>query len=208
MTMAKPVVGLTGGIACGKSTVAHAFAALGVPVIDADLLAREVVAPGTTGLAAIVDAFGEDVLLPDGTLDRKKVGALVFEDEEARHKLNAITHPRIAAAGAEKIAELQSHPGAFIIYEAALLVESGSYRLFDALIVVSAEPEVQLERLLTRDGLSNEEAQARIDSQLPIEKKEEVADYVIHNNDTRDSVEREVADLYQQLCKRFAAKTT
>ncbi len=201
--MAKPVVGLTGGIACGKSTVARAFAELGVPVIDADELARLVVAPGTEGLSEVVAEFGKDVLLPNGTLDREKVGAIVFNDDNARRRLNTITHPRIAAAGAKRIAELQSNPGPFILYEAALLVESGSYRLFDGLIVVSSKPQVQLARLVERDGLSEEQAQARIRSQLPLADKEAVADYVIHNNDTLEAVTQQVQELYQALCERF-----
>lgn len=206
--MAKPVVGLTGGIACGKSTVARAFAELGVPVIDADDLARVVVAPGTEGLSEVVAEFGEDVLLADGGLDREKVGAIVFNDDDARRRLNAIIHPRIAAAGAQRIAELQSNPGPFILYEAALLVEGGSYRLFDGLIVVSAKPEVQLSRLVERDGLSDEQAQARIRSQLPLADKETVADYVIHNNDSIEAVTQQVHDLYRTLCERFAPEAS
>lgn len=201
--MTKPVVGLTGGIACGKSTVAQVFEELGVPVVDADQLAREVVAPGTQGLERIVAEFGQEVLLDDGTLDRKKVADVVFENEDARQKLNAIMHPLIAVAGAGRIAALQSHPGAFILYEAALLVETGSYRMFSALVVVSAAKELQLERLLTRDGISEQEAKARIAAQFPLEKKEEAADYVIHNNGTLEATRLQVVEVYDQLAARF-----
>lgn len=199
----KPVVGLTGGIACGKSTVASQLAALGVPIVDADALAREVVAPGTAGLAAIVERFGSDVLLADGALDRKKLGELVFSDADARRALNAITHPRIAAAGMEKLRALADHPAPYRIYEAALLVENGMAKAFAALVVVTVDEATQLRRLMARDGSSEAEAGARIASQLPLAKKIEVADHVIDNSGTPEETNARVRALHDTLTARF-----
>lgn len=205
--MAVPTVGLTGGIACGKSTIARFFAELGIPVIDADRLAREVVEPGTEALADIVDAFGEEVLLPDGSLDRKKLGDRVFSDRAARMRLNAITHPRIAAASARRMSELADVGAPYVIYEAALLVENGIHRAMGALVVVSARPETQLRRLMERDGIDEEAAQARIDSQLPLGEKVAVADYVIQNDGSLGEARRRVLDVHGALTKRFGGSS-
>ena len=202
----KPVVGLTGGIASGKTTVSEMFAEMGIPVIDADDLAREVVEPGTPGLQAIVEEFGEDVLDQEGRLDRKKVGELVFGDEEARETLNAILHPRIGAAGAKYIEEYRDHPAPYVIYEGALLVETGAYKAFSALVVVSADEPVQRLRLIARDGYTLSEANARIDSQLPLSRKVEVGDYVVTNNGNLESTRDQVARVHEQLVARFGAK--
>jgi dephospho-CoA kinase len=202
----KPVVGLTGGIACGKTTVAEMFADLGIPVIDADDLAREVVEPGTPGLQRIVDEFGKGVLDKTGRLDRKKVGDMVFADGEARATLNAIMHPLIGAAGAEQIAAHQDDPAPFMLYEAALLVETGAYKAFSALIVVSAEESVQRLRLVARDGFTVTEANARIASQLPLKSKTSVADHVVINNGDLDRTRRQVAEVHRKLVARFASK--
>lgn len=202
----KPVVGLTGGIACGKSTVANMFADLGVSVIDADDLAREVVEPGTPGLQMIVDEFGKEVLDEAGRLDRKKVGEMVFGDEEARETLNAIMHPLIGAAGAKHIMARQDSAAPYLLYEAALLVETRAYEAFSALIVVSAEESLQRLRLIARDGFSAPEANARIESQLPLERKVAVADYVVTNNGDLDSTKEQVAAIHEQLVARFTSK--
>ena len=202
----QPVVGLTGGIASGKTTVSEMFAEMGIPVIDADDLAREVVEPGTPGLQAIVEEFGEDVLDQEGRLDRKKVGELVFGDEEARETLNAILHPRIGAAGAKYIEEYRDHPAPYVIYEGALLVETGAYKAFSALVVVSADEPVQRLRLIARDGYTLSEANARIDSQLPLSRKVEVGDYVVTNNGNLESTRDQVARVHEQLVARFGAK--
>lgn len=199
----KPVVGLTGGIACGKSTVAAQLAELGVPIVDADALAREVVAPGTPGLAAIVERFGSDVLLADGSLDRKKLGERVFSDPDARRALNAITHPRIAAAGMEKLRALADHPAPYRVYEAALLVENGMAKAFAALVVVTVDEATQLARLMARDGSTESEARARIASQLPLAKKVEVADHVIDNSGTPEATRAKVRALHDALVARF-----
>jgi dephospho-CoA kinase len=199
----KPVVGLTGGIACGKSTVAAQLAELGVPIVDADALAREVVAPGTPGLAAIVERFGSDVLLADGSLDRKKLGEQVFADPDARRALNAITHPRIAAAGMEKLRALADHPAPYRVYEAALLVENGMAKAFAALVVVTVDEATQLARLMARDGSTEDEARARIASQLPLAKKVEVADHVIDNSGAPEATRAQVRALHDALVARF-----
>ncbi|MBX3246838.1 MAG: dephospho-CoA kinase [Myxococcales bacterium] len=202
----KPTVGLTGGIACGKSTVAALFADKGIPVVDADALAREVVAKGSPGLAEIVAAFGEDVLLPDGTLDRKRVGALVFADPEARRKLNAITHPRIAQAGAERLRALADHPAPYALYEAALIVENGLTKAFAALVVVRVDEATQLARLVARDGTSEADARARIASQLPLAKKVEVADYVIDNDGSLEQTRAQVDEVHAALLARLGPR--
>ncbi|MBT8468895.1 MAG: dephospho-CoA kinase [Deltaproteobacteria bacterium] len=202
----KPVVGLTGGIACGKSTVASMFADLGVSVIDADDLAREVVEPGTPGLQMIVDAFGKGVLDEAGGLDRQKVGEMVFGDEEARETLNAIMHPLIGAAGAKHIEAQQDSPAPYLLYEAALLVETRAYEAFSALIVVTAEESLQRLRLIARDGYTAPEANARIDSQLPLERKVAVADHVVTNNGDLASTREQVAAIHETLVARFTAK--
>ena len=199
----KPVVGLTGGIACGKTTVAKMFGDLGIPVIDADDLSREVVEPGTPGLARIVEEFGEEVLDAKGRLDRKRLGDVVFENEEARAKLNGILHPLIGAAGAQHIANLQDNPAPYILYEAALLVETGSYKAFLALVVVSADEAVQKARLLERDGFTGEEADARIASQLPLTEKTAVADHVVVNDGDLAATRSQVAAVHEKLVSRF-----
>jgi dephospho-CoA kinase len=197
-------VGLTGGIASGKSTVKALFEELGVPVVDADQIAREVVAPGTAGLREIVAAFGEEMLAADGTLDRKKLASVVFEDVEARARLNAITHPRIAARSAERMAEVAAKTGApYVLYEAALLVENGIHRMLPALVLVALDEETQLARLVARDGLTAEEARARLAAQLPLAKKLEVADYVIDNGGTVDETRARVHEVHRALTARF-----
>jgi dephospho-CoA kinase len=201
----KPVVGLTGGIASGKTTVSEMFADLGIPIIDADDLAREVVEPGTPGLQQIVEEFGKDVLDEAGRLDRKKVGDLVFGDEEARETLNAILHPRIGAAGAERVAKYDDDSAPYVVYEAALLVETGAHKAFPVLVVVSAEESVQRLRLIARDGFSVSEANARIEAQLPLAEKIAYADYVVTNNGDLDSTRRQVQEIHEQLLARFSA---
>jgi len=202
----KPVVGLTGGIACGKTTVANLFNDLGIPVIDADELAREVVVPGTAGLQRIVDTFGAGVLDATGHLDRKKVGDMVFGDEKARAALNAIMHPLIGSAGASRIQAYQDSPAPYLLYEAALLVETGSYKAFSALIVVSADESLQRLRLIARDGFTVTEANARIASQLPLATKIAVADYVVTNNGDLDATRRQVSEIHQKLASQFGSE--
>ncbi|MFW5877131.1 MAG: dephospho-CoA kinase [Myxococcota bacterium] len=204
--MVKPTVGLTGGIASGKSTVARMFEGLGVPVVDADAIARQVVEPGQPAHEEIRREFGDGVLAPDGSIDRQKLGAIVFDDREARAKLNAITHPRIAERSGERMTELQKGDHPYVLYEAALLVENGAYKAFDALVVVAADRPTQVGRLGARDGLDATQARARMDSQLPLEHKVEVADYVIQNDGDLDETERQVRDVHQSLLELFGRR--
>lgn len=193
------VVGLTGGIASGKSTVSSMFRDLGVLVIDADVVARDVVRPGSDALRDIEDEFGPSVILPSGELDRDALGKIIFSDPSARTKLNGFTHPRIAMEMLRQAAEAGAEGHPFVIYDAALIVENGLHHALGGLIVVAAAPEVQLARIQDRDGLSAEDAQKRIDAQLPLSKKIEVADWVIHNDGTLDETRAQVLDVFHQL---------
>ena len=195
-------VGLTGSIAVGKSFVTSVFTELGCHVLDADQTAREVVMPGTPGLQALVQEFGDDVLNADGTLDRKALGAVVFADEEKRQRLNHILHPFIIARQDEILNDWEREdPRGIGIVDAALMIESGGYRRFDKLIVVHCRPEVQLERLMLRDNLSQVEAQRRIDSQMPQEEKQKFADYLIDTSDGFALARSRTVEVYNQLIR-------
>jgi dephospho-CoA kinase len=193
------VIGLTGGIASGKSTVAGMLRELGAPIIDADVLARQVVEPGQPAYEDIVREFGPQVLAADGTIDRKRLGERVFGDAAARARLNAITHPRIGAAGQAQIAHFSAAGAPVVIYEAALIVENGIHRALDGLIVVSASPEVQLERTMRRDGLDEAAARARLAAQLPLADKLAVATEVVDNSGTPAETRAQVAALWKRL---------
>ena len=199
------VIGLTGGIACGKSAVAAMLAERGVAIVDADQGAREVVTVGSDGLAAVVDAFGEAVLAPDGSLDRKRLGARVFGDEAARRRLNGILHPRIAQWSAGRFVELAAEGHALVVYEAALLVENGAHKAMGGLVVVTARPEVQRARLMARDGLDAAAAQVRIDAQWPLAMKVAVATEVIDNSGDREALRAQVAGLHTRLLEAAEA---
>jgi dephospho-CoA kinase len=175
------VVGLTGGIATGKSTFAAILRARGMPVVDADELARAVVAPGQPALAEIARAFGPEVLRPDGSLDRKKVGAVVFADPDARRRLEAITHPAIRLAMAAEAQRLAGEGHLLAFYDAPLLFEVGLDGLLDSVVVVWAPRAAQQARLAARDGLAGPDAEARLAAQLPIDEKAERADFVVEN---------------------------
>ena len=202
-SQAKPLIGLTGGIASGKSTVARELAALGVTVIDADRLQREVVARDGEGLAEIVRVFGSNVLTPDGDLDRERMAGLVFNDPEARKQLNAIVHPRIGQLSVKRVQLAQQSRTPYIVYEAPLLVETGAHRGMNALIVVAAEPERQLQRVKSRDGMDEAAAAARIAAQLPLETKLAAADYVIHNNGTLNELIEQTKVVHTKILERF-----
>jgi dephospho-CoA kinase len=202
----KAVIGLTGGIASGKSSVGRALSARGVQVVDADQLARDVVVAGSEGLAEIVRAFGDTMLRADGSLDRERLGARVFHDPEARKHLNAITHPRIARLSGERIATAMQTASPYVVYEAALLVETGAHRGLSALLVVAAAPEVQLARMMARDGLDETAAQARLAAQAPLEAKLAAANYVIHNDTDLSELERQIERVHAELCQRFAVQ--
>jgi dephospho-CoA kinase len=193
------VYGLTGGIASGKSTVARLLGERGAAVIDADELAREVVAPGQPAYREIVETFGPEVLCPDGTLDRKALGARVFADPELRRRLNAITHPRIAALSAERLAALAARGVPIAFYEAALLVENRIHEGLAGLVVVACDEATQLARVMARDGLDEAAARARIAAQLPLAAKVAVADHVIDNSGDLSATAREVDELWRRL---------
>lgn len=190
---------LSGGIASGKSTVASMIEARGGIVIDADDIAREVVEPGTLGLQEVVEHFGTEVLHPDGRLNREALGARVFGDESARTTLNGILHPKIFVRSMERMQEANAGERRPIFYDAALLVESGSYKNFQGLVIVAADANIQRERLMRRNNLSHDEAQQRIDAQLPIEDKIRVADHVLWNNTTTEELQKQVDNLLKEL---------
>ena len=200
-------VGLTGSIAVGKSYVTSVFAELGCHSLDADQTAREVVLPGAPGLAAVAEAFGHDVLNPDGTLNRQHLGKLIFADEEKRQLLNHILHPFIIARQDEIMREWEREdPNGIGIIDAALMIESGGYRRFDKLIVVHCRPEVQLERLMLRNGLSRAEAQERIDAQMPQAEKQKYADFLIDTSDGFEPTRSRTIEVYNTLLKLTANK--
>lgn len=211
--MSRPflLVGLTGGIGTGKSTVAAMLAARGAVVIDADRLAREVVEPGEPTLARIVEEFGPEVLGPDGRLDRKALGALVFADPARRRRLEALTHPPIRARLDARL-EALARAGfrGVVVVDAPLLVESGLHRAMDRLVVVTADEATQLARLMARDGLDRAEALRRIRSQMPLAAKARLADHVIDNSGDRAATEAQVERLWAALeaegARRAAAR--
>lgn len=190
-------VGLTGAVASGKSAVAAKLAALGAVVIDADKLARQVVEPGTPGLGAIKDTFGEDVLLPDGSLNRPALAAIVFSDEAQRAKLNAIVHPLVRAQ-AQKLRDAAPKQ-ALVVEDIPLLVESGQAETFDAVVVVQAPLEERMRRMVYDRGWTEADAKARIAAQATDEQRAAVADYLLDNSGSLAELEAQVESLYQQL---------
>lgn len=175
-------VGLTGGVASGKSTVSALLAELGAVVIDADLLAREVVAPGTDGLAELVAVFGPELLTADGSLDRPAMGAKVFADEQARRRLEAIIHPRVRARAAEL--EAGAAPGAVVVHDIPLLTETGQAGSFDAVVVVDVPVETQVERMVRLRGMTEADARSRVAAQASRDERRAVATYLIDNTGT------------------------
>ena len=194
--------GLTGGIASGKSTVAGRFRERGVPVVDADALAREVVVPGSAASLEIREAFGDGVFAPDGTLDRKALAAVVFSDEAKRKRLNAITHPKIAVLSAECASKLKARGEPLACYEAALLVENGLAGAFSPLIVVAASEASQVARAVLRDGASEAEAKARIRAQMPLAAKIAVATIVIQNDGSLEALRARADAVLADVCTR------
>lgn len=192
-------VALTGGIATGKTYVREQFERLGVPTIDADVLAREAVAPGSPGLAAVVSRFGPEVLDTSGGLDRHKLATIVFADRDARLALEAIIHPEVRRATDRWFASLDPAAHPFAVADIPLLYEVGRDRDFGRVIVVACSPETQLRRLMERDGVSETEARQRVGAQLPIEEKVRRADYVIHTDGPLDDTDRQVADVFERL---------
>ena len=193
-------VGLTGSIAVGKSFVSGLLAEMGCHVVDADELARRVVEPGAEGLSKIVETFGEGVLRPDGTLDRARLGAVVFADEEKRKLLNSILHPLIFAEQDGLLRRWEAKdPRGIGVVDAALMIESGGYKRFDRLVVVHCRPEIQLERLMLRNRLPREEAERRIAVQMPQEEKLRHADFRIDTSGGFEDTRRQTAEIYAAL---------
>ncbi|MER2112293.1 dephospho-CoA kinase [Solibacillus isronensis] len=178
------IIGLTGSIASGKSTVAKMIESYGLPIVDADVVARQVVEPGTPTLNKIAEAFGPEVIAHDGSMDRAKVGSIIFHNEEMRKTLNGIIHPAIREEMLRQRDEFISFGEKNIFMDIPLLFESKLEHFVEKIIVVSVKKEVQLQRLMERNGFSEEEANARMATQIPVKEKEQLADAVIHNNGT------------------------
>jgi dephospho-CoA kinase len=200
------LIGLTGGIATGKSTASAIFRALGCVIIDADLLARDVVEPGQPALADIARDFGPGVLQADGRLDRQALGAVVFDDPAKRRRLEVITHPRIRERLAHRLDTLAAERfDGLVIFDAAVIVESGNWKAMDRLVVVVADEAIQIARLQARDGIGREEALRRIRSQMPLSEKVKLAHYVIDNSGDRGATEAQVRRVHAALRADWAA---
>jgi dephospho-CoA kinase len=199
-------VALTGGIATGKSHVLAVFTALGVPTIDADILAREAVAPGTTGFEAVKARFGPSILDPSGALDRRKLGDIVFADAQARRDLEAIIHPAVVAAIDRWFTGLEGAAAGFAIADIPLLFETGREHQYDIIIVTACELQTQIRRLIARDRVTDTEARQRISAQLPIEEKVRRADYVIRTDGMVAETNAQVHAVYQRLSDPAAAR--
>ncbi|MFH9422597.1 dephospho-CoA kinase [Streptomyces sp. NPDC017529] len=190
-------VGLTGGIGAGKSEVSRLLASYGAVIVDADKIAREVVEPGTPGLAAVVEAFGAEVLSADGTLDRPKLGAIVFGDPDKLKALNAIVHPLVGARSAEL--EAAAGPDAVVVHDVPLLTENGLAPLYDLVVVVDAMPRTQLDRLVRLRGMAESEAKARMETQATREQRLAIADLVIDNDGPLETLEPQVREVWERL---------
>ena len=193
-------VGLTGGIGAGKSEVSRRLAAQGAVIIDADAAARDVVAPGTEGLAEIIDAFGPGILLPDGTLDRPRLGDLVFADPSKRATLNAIIHPRVGTRMSEL--EQAAGPNAIVVHDVPLIAENGLAGAYDLVIVVDVPPRTQIDRLVKLRGMTRDQAKARIAAQATREQRLSIADIVVDNSGSLTELDRQVGDLWANLRRR------
>ncbi len=180
--MMKKIIGLTGGIASGKSTVSNWLLSQGYPVVDADIAARKVVEPGMPALEKIRKAFGDDVLLPDGTLDRKRLGSIIFANEEKRQTLNVIVHPAVREWMRQETERAFGEGASIVIMDIPLLFESKLTHMVEETILVYVTKEIQLKRLMERDGYMEADALARIHAQMPIDEKKELADYIVDNN--------------------------
>ncbi|MEU2055675.1 dephospho-CoA kinase [Streptomyces bungoensis] len=199
-------VGLTGGIGAGKSEVSRLLVEHGAVLIDADRIAREVVAPGTPGLAAVVEAFGEGVLTTDGSLDRPALGSLVFADPEKLAVLNAIVHPLVGARSREL--ESGAAEDAVVVHDVPLLTENGLAPLYDLVIVVDADPATRLDRLVRLRGMAEDDARARMAAQATREQRRKIADIVIDNDVPLDALRERVADVWDELVRRERERRT
>jgi dephospho-CoA kinase len=193
-------IGLTGGIACGKSTVSAMLIHRGAILVDADQIAREVVEPSSPVLHEVAEQFGNEVLLLDGSLNRKKLGEMIFGNDEARKKLESLLHPPIRALMRGRMEAFeQLHPDKLVVVDVPLLYESGLEYMFDKILVVFVPRDVQLQRLVERDKLSLEQAEARLKAQMDIELKRERADIVIDNRGTLEETEKQIGDLWRRM---------
>lgn len=191
--------GLTGGIASGKSTVSRLLADRGAIIIDADQIAREVVLPGTPLLTKVAETFGEQILKADGSLNRKQLGSIVFADEDKRKQLEGLLHPAIRKLMKERMAEYEAtKPDKLVVVDIPLLYESDLGFMFEEVIVVYVPPHIQMERLMQRDGLSEEQAAQRVNAQMSIERKKEIADVVIDNSGSLEETIRQVEQYWQR----------
>lgn len=193
------LVGLTGGIASGKTTVAKIMKRLGAAIVDADALSREVVEPGRDAWKAIVDTFGAEVLRPDQTLDRQKLRAVIFNNSTARKKLESIIHPRVRALAEERINQQAAAGYEIVVYEVPLLFEGNLHEWLRPVVLVACDADVQRQRLQQRDRLTPEEAQKHIDAQMSLEEKRRLADYVIENDGDLESLERQVEAVLNRI---------
>jgi dephospho-CoA kinase len=192
-------VGLTGGIACGKTVVRKLLAERGAFTLDADTLVHELLGPGTPLSRRVGEEFGEGHLLPDGSVDRKKLGALVFADSEARQRLNALVHPEVVARIGQLLDGAERRGERLAIVDAALMIETGSYRGYDRIIVVHCPRSLQIRRLVERDGLTREEAERRVAAQMPVEDKKRFAHYLIDTAGTLEQTKKQVQAVWEQL---------
>jgi len=200
------VVGLTGGMASGKSMVSETLRELGLPIIDADLIAREMVRPNEVGYKEIVDHFGEGILNPDRTINRRRLAKIIFSDSKEREKLNSILHPRIVKKIKKGILDFKEKGERIVIVDAALLIEAGQLPLVDELIVVTVSPKVQIKRLAQRDHLTEKEARERITTQMPLSEKVKLADYVIDNSGSAKKTVKRTKEVYHKLQLPIAGK--
>ncbi|HXY54979.1 MAG TPA: dephospho-CoA kinase [Nitrospirota bacterium] len=194
------IVGLTGGIASGKSIVAKVFQGLGAHIIDADKIVHALLEPGQQAWEEVIEYFGPEILFTDKTIDRRKLGEIVFNDAEKRTWLNRCLHPKVFEAYTASVRNLCTRaPDALVVFDAALLIETGYHKKMDRLVVVYADEEQQVERLTSRDRFSREQALTRVRSQMPLSEKRKHADYVIENTGTREETERQAREVFQKL---------
>ena len=193
------VVGLTGGIASGKSVVSKTLKEFGLPIIDADLIAREIVRPNEVGYREIVDHFGHGILNPDETINRRRLAKIIFGDSQEMERLNSILHPRIVKEIKKRIRDFKETRERMVIVDAALLIETGELSLVDKLIVATVSPKIQVRRLAQRDHLTKKEARERIATQMPLSEKVKLADYVIDNSGSVTKTVKKTKELYHKL---------
>jgi len=194
-------IAITGGIAAGKSTVCEMFQGLGALILDADTLAHHVYDPGTPLHQDLVDRFGPEILLENGNIDRSRLGEIVFQSEKDKKWLESQTHPATRDKIVQKINEAADQSYPLVLIEAALHVETGYYREFEGLIVVHVSPQVQIERVMARDSISQKEAEQRLANQMPVDEKKKYGDWVIDNSGDREKTQSQVADLFRELMK-------